>query len=78
MNIELKQVTSSNIESAGYCADTGTLVVEFKGGKRYKYPGVTPELWKEFEVTFDGSDGRSAGRFHRENFRDLPCERIEN
>ncbi|MBS1793361.1 MAG: KTSC domain-containing protein [Acidobacteria bacterium] len=73
---ELKPVTSSNIKAAGYSENSRTLVVEFKSGKRYRYANISPELWKQFEATFDGS--QSAGKFFNANIRPLPCEPIED
>jgi hypothetical protein len=77
MSPELKPVVSSNIESAGYSADTETLVVQFKGGKKYKYPNVQRGLWEEFSATFDGTNGKSAGKFFHANIRSLPGEPVE-
>ncbi len=77
MQAELKPVISSNIESAGYCAETNTLVVKFKSGKKYKYPDVSPEVYKDFEATFGGADGKSAGKFFYANIRALACEEVE-
>ena len=39
-------VTSSNIASAGYTNDT--LEVEFRGGKVYRYLGVSEDIFKNF------------------------------
>ena len=36
---------SSNIAALGYDAPSKTLQVNFKGGGRYQYQNVTPEMW---------------------------------
>ncbi len=79
MSNELKPIKSEsgNIVAAGYGAETQTLVVEFKGGKKYRYPNVSPELWQKFETTFGGTGNISAGKFFFANIRSLPCEKIE-
>lgn len=77
MSEQLKPVTSSNIAAAGYSAETETLVVEFRSGAKYKYPNIPLDQWKDFEATFDGTEGRSAGKFFNAKFRDLPCEKDE-
>lgn len=71
-----KPVVSSNIESAAF--EGGSIIVRFKNGNAYKYPNASPKLWSEFEKTFDGKDGRSAGKFLNAKLRQLPYERIED
>lgn len=39
---------SSNIEAAGYDADAKVMRVQFKGGKKYDYHGITPEMNQAF------------------------------
>lgn len=68
MPVEMKEVTSSQIHSCGYCHDTGTMHVRFKNksglGKLYTYP-VTPDMHNEFMAadskgTFFGQKIRGA------------------
>jgi hypothetical protein len=42
------RVSSSNIVSIGYEADTQTLEVEFRDGAVYEYEGVPPGVHSEF------------------------------
>lgn len=37
----MQPLNSSHVVAAGFDAETGTLVVEFKGGKRYSWAGVS-------------------------------------
>jgi lysyl-tRNA synthetase class 2 len=46
--MQRQQVESSNIQDAGFDANTGVLEVTFKSGKRYRYHGVSPERFTEF------------------------------
>ncbi len=43
-------VESSNIAAIGYDADSKTLQVDFKTGKRYQYQNVPPETFAEFKA----------------------------
>lgn len=57
MAITLHPVTNSrsgNIQSAGY--DGEILRVEFRGGKKYDYHGVTPELAQAFREAPSASE----------------------
>lgn len=47
IDIEHKPVTSSNIESVGYDADSQTLAVKFKNGGTYHYAEVPKEKYEE-------------------------------
>lgn len=51
----MKQMTSSNIESAGW--ENGSLQVRFKGGGTYVYGAVPEEVWENFQKA------ESAGAF---------------
>lgn len=75
---EFKPVVSSNIESAAFDTATGSITVRFKNKSQYRYPNAGPKIWKEFEKTFDGKDGRSAGKFLNAKLRPMPYERIED
>jgi hypothetical protein len=44
--VTLVPVKSSNIKAVGHDPATNTLTVEFIGGDRYDYPGVTAEQHK--------------------------------
>lgn len=73
----MQSVTSSNIQAAGYDPESQVLTVHFKNGSRYRYRNVQPQKWAEFSATFDGRDGRSAGRYFAVHIKPLPFERIE-
>jgi hypothetical protein len=56
-------VTSSNIMTVGFDADTDTLAVEFKSGHIYHHSGVPSELVERF------LNADSKGRFYADNVR---------
>ena len=56
-------IVSSNLKEASYDAAAKDLVVHFQNGTGGKYENVPVSKWKEFQSTFDGKDGRSAGTF---------------
>lgn len=56
--------TSSNIARIAHDATTGTLYVEFKTGKTYKYAEVSPDTWNHFV------DAPSTGKFFAERIKD--------
>lgn len=70
-----KPIKSSNLEAAKY--EDGTLFVKFKNGTEYSYQNISPELYKEFEETFSGENGKSAGKFFSAHIRHLPSEKVE-
>lgn len=41
---------SSNLESAGYDAETRALEVKFKHGGTYRYENVAPEHWANLQA----------------------------
>lgn len=43
--VQMKNVTSSNIESVGYSPEENILYVQFKGSGKYEYHGVMPERY---------------------------------
>jgi hypothetical protein len=75
---EFKTITSSNLESAAYDAAKKELVIRFQNGTAYRYPAFPADLWKKFERTFDGKDGRSAGKFFFASVRPLEAVKIED
>lgn len=74
---EFKSIVSSNLDSAAYSANSKTMFVRFKNGTTYRYPSVANKIWQEFEATFSGEDGKSAGKFFNAHIRSLPCEKVE-
>lgn len=60
--IKLQPVTSSNIMGAGHDGDLNMLVL-FKTGGAYLYPGVKPEVFAEFMAS------QSKGAFFMKNIR---------
>lgn len=46
MSMHVHEVKSSAIASLGYDAGTRTMAVTFKGGKRYEYDDVPPEVFE--------------------------------
>lgn len=75
---DFRPIVSSNLESAAYDAAAQTITVRFKNGTAYKYPNADADLWASFEKTFDGKDGRSAGKFLDATLRQMSYERIED
>lgn len=59
--MDLKPVTSSNIEAVGYNPKTQELQVQFKGKTVYAYDAVPEEVHSE--LMGDGTG--IGGRFHR-------------
>ena len=53
-------VSSTDIASIGYCAETATLEVEFLRGGVYEYYGVPEQLF------FDFLNAGSKGSFHNQ------------
>ena len=41
-------INSSNVQAAGYDADSMTMTVQFKNGYAYEYYGIPAELWDSF------------------------------
>lgn len=61
--IPTSKVESSNIAAIGYDADSKTLQVDFKTGKRYQYQNVPPETFAEFQAA------DSVGKYFAANIR---------
>jgi len=74
---EFQPIVSSNIEAAAW-SPLGRIIVRFKNGSAYEYPNCDADLWKEFQKTFDGKQGRSAGKFLNARLRPRPYERIDD
>ncbi|HMV46580.1 MAG TPA: KTSC domain-containing protein [Blastocatellia bacterium] len=55
--IKTVPVESGNLAAIGYEAESKTLQVDFKTGKRFQYPNVPPELFAEFQAA------ESVGKF---------------
>lgn len=77
MSNQFKPIMSSNLEAASYDPQTKELIVKFKNGTAYKYPDVPVKTYVEFENTFDGANGKSAGKFFNAYIKHLPFEKIE-
>lgn len=75
---EFKSIISSNLDSAHYDAENEMLTVRFKNGAAYRYAGVFPKTYRDFEETFDGENGRSAGRFFSQNIRNFDHEKLDD
>lgn len=57
-NIAMKAVAkSTSLTHHGYDPETKTLAITFRGGKTYRYEGVSPELYA------DMGKAESAGKF---------------
>lgn len=69
-------IVSSNLEAAAF--EDGAILVRFKGGNTYRYPNCTDAEWRRFEATFDGRQGRSAGKHLNKYLRPKPYERVED
>jgi hypothetical protein len=58
--VERFPVSSSNIVSVGYDADSQTLEIEFSGGATYQYFQVPPNIYEEF------MHASSKGKYHHQ------------
>ncbi len=74
---DFQPIVSSNIESAAYDAAAKTITVKFRNGTAYKYFNAGPHLWQDFAETFDGENGRSAGKFFFAKIKALDFESVE-
>jgi hypothetical protein len=70
-------IVSSNLDSAAF-SPLGFIIVRFKNGTAGQYSPCDVNLWKDFKKTFDGKDGRSAGKFLHQNLKPLKWERIDD
>lgn len=75
---DFKKINSSNLDEASYDTAARLLIVKFKNGTAYCYPDFPAGLYAEFEKTFTGENGLSAGRFFSQVIRSLPSEKIED
>lgn len=70
MNIEMKEVESSNIAKIGYDNATETLYVKFKGSGLYSYAGVPEE---DFQFLLEAeAAGESVGKRFATRIRKNP------
>lgn len=77
MSLVFQPIVSSNLHSAALDLRTGDIVVRFKNGSQGRYEGARPK-WSDFQKTFDGKDGRSAGKFLNAQLKAFPYERLED
>lgn len=69
--MERQRVSSSNLASVGYDADSSVLEVEFHGGEIYQYSGVPQEIYQRL------MRASSHGSYFYRNIRDkYPTKRI--
>lgn len=61
--MERQPIESSNLQDAGFDADSGVLEVTFKNGKRWRYFGITGSTFAEF------MEADSQGSFFARNIR---------
>lgn len=72
MEIELKEVKSSNISHVGYHVESQTLHVRFKSGTTYSYSAVPAEEHQKFLAA------ESIGKHFQANIRDkYKCTKLE-
>lgn len=67
-------IVSSNLESAKY--EDGAIIVRFKNGSTYRYPGCDEQLWADFRKCFSGKP--SAGGFLNAQLRPKAYERLDD
>ena len=65
-------IKSSNLIAASYDG-VSKCQIQFKNGT-YEYEGVTPEIWKRFQATFQS--GESSGEFFSQNIKSLPFVKV--
>ncbi len=76
---DFQPIVSSNLESGAYEKAKRTLTLRFKNGTAYEYTKCMPSLWTKFQKTFDGKEGRSAGKFFFANIKNkLPFTQLDN
>ena len=69
-------IQSSYLDSASYDG-TDKLQVKLKNGSIYEYSGVKPDVYNQFEETFDkDSKEASSGRFFTANIKPLPFKKV--
>jgi hypothetical protein len=56
----MQPLNSSNLDSAGFDPETGTLVVQFKSGKSYRWIEVTQDIYDSL------MEASSPGRYFNE------------
>lgn len=67
---EMFPVSSSNIASVGYDADSNTVYVAFLNGSTYAYKGVSPQEFENLKTA------PSVGSYLNRNFKNVyPYER---
>lgn len=69
----MKPIKSSNLQGASYDAENQTLQVQFKNGI-YEYSDVSPELYANFEATFDTDE--SSGKFFNQFIKQKPYKKL--
>lgn len=65
-----KDVYSSNLASVGYDAEAQEMIVTFRKGGRYAYPGVTEEQALQL------ANAPSAGSLFHAEFKQLPFRKL--
>lgn len=68
--MERTPVTSSNIVSVGYEAETLTLEIEFKNGSVYQYSGVPSDEFDSF------MNAGSKGTYFHARIKHYPCIKL--
>ena len=74
--ISYKSITSTNLDGASYDPQTKELLVKFKNGTTYKYFDVPVKVYVDFESTFSGEKGKSAGKFFNGHIKHLQFEKV--
>ncbi len=65
-----QDVYSSNLASVGYDSDANEMIVTFRKGGRYAYPGVTEEQALQL------ANAPSAGSMFHSDFKQLPFRKM--
>lgn len=63
---------SAAVEGAAYKESTGKLTIQFKGGARYVYTGVTPEEWEAFRTAESKGKAMNVIKQAHPKFRKVP------
>lgn len=61
--MEFTAVVSSNINGVAYDKEARQMYVEFSGGLKYKYSGMSPDTYEDF------LDAPSKGEFFAQNIK---------
>jgi hypothetical protein len=72
--MSFEPIKSSNLEAATYDPQTKTATVKFKNGGTYQYSNVPPDLYANWQKTFQAD--ASSGKFFQQHIKGFPCQKV--